>query len=261
MARQKAHNPARGKIGKADVLRILLARESRGLPLNSVAVLRDDRRLHAAALRLFGPWDRVIQACGIDPARVRRHRRWSRERIAERISELALLGRPLNYGAVAISEATLVSAAGRHFDSWTDALVAAGIDPSRWTLRVPTWTPDRVVQTIQQMYRDGQPINHFAVRGNSLSGAAVKLFGSWEAALREAGIDPADVRLYRKPWTAEELIAELRRKHHCGEPLNARDVRPNHIRRPACRLFGSWDAALIAAGLNPATIRRNRWRD
>lgn len=260
MARGSARHSERSTMSKADVLKALLARESRGLPLNYAAVFRGDRRLHAAVLRIFDQWDQAMRACGIKPSRVRCHRRWSQQRVIERIGELASQGRPLNLHAIQISEATLASAADRYFDSWADALAAAGVDPALWTLRVPAWTPKRVVQTIQQMHRTGLPVNHAAVRRNSLSRAAVKIFGSWDEALRTAGIDPQTVRVYRKPWTADELIAELRRKHRCGEPLNAKDVRPNHIRRPACRLFGSWDGALVAAGLDPATIRGNTRR-
>lgn len=260
MERRSAKDSESSKMNKADVLKALLARESLGLPLNHAAVLRDDRQLHLAARRIFGQWDRAVQACGIKPSRVRCHRRWNRQRVIKRIAELDSLGRPLNVRAIQISEATLAGAAERYFDSWADALAAAGVDPSRWTLRVPTWTPKRVVQAIQQMQRDGARINHAAVARNSLSQAAVKIFGSWDAALRAAGIDPQAVRVYRRPWTADEIITELRQKHECGDPLNARDVRPNHIRRPACRQFGSWDAALAAAGLDPATIRGNTRR-
>jgi hypothetical protein len=176
----------------------------------------------------------------------------------KRISELALLGRPLNVRSIQISEPTLASAAERHFDSWADALAATGIDPSRCTRRVPTWTPDRVVRALRQMHRDGHAINHAAVRCHSLSRAAVKLFGSWDAALREAGLDPAGIRRRRQLWTDEGIIADLRQKHRCGEPLNAKDVQPRSIFRAARRLFGSWDAALTAAGLDPSTIRRDR---
>ena len=258
MAHISAQRPQRAKRGKAEVLRAILEREARGRPLNHAAVLRDDAQLHAAILRIFGQWDAAMQACGIDPACVRRHRHWNREEVIKRITELAELGHPLNVRAIQISEATLASAADRYFDSWADALASAGVDPSDWQRRIPTWTRDRVVDVIQQLHCDGKPINHAAVRRNSLSQAGVKLFGSWDAALQQAGIDPADVRIYRKPWTAEELVRELRRKYAAGEPVNAKDVRPNHIRRPACRLFGSWDAALVAAGLDPNVIRGNR---
>ena len=78
--------------------------------------------------------------------------------------------------------------------------------------------------------------------------------------LRAAGIDPASVRRRRRAWTAQEVVKEIRRKSRAGEPLNAMDVRPPGIRGAASRLFGSWNAALRAAGLDPARIRRNRWK-
>ncbi len=244
--------------GRERVLKSILAREADGLPLNHAAVLRDDRHLHAQILRLYGRWDDAIQAAGVDPRRIRRHRRWSQKAVIDRILQLDTLGLPLNAGAVQRNEATLASAASRWFRSWADALQAAGIDPELWRRRVPTWTRERVVAAIRQIRDEGGKLNHAAVGRSSLSRAAVDLFGCWDAALRAAGIDPDQVRVYRRPWTAQTLVTEIRRKHRAREPLNARDVSPNWIRRPACRLFGSWDAALAAAGLDPMTIRGKR---
>jgi len=242
------------------VLKAILAREAEGLPLNHAAVLREDPQLHAQILRLFGMWDDAMQAAGINPDRVRRHRRWSHKAVIERIRRRDALGLPLNAGAVQRSEATLASAAERWFGSWSDALEAAGIDPERWRRRVPKWTRARVVTAIRRIRDEGGKLNHAAFGRSSLSHAAVDLFGCWDDALRAAGIDPKEVRVYRQPWTADALIREIQRKHRAGEPLNARDVTPNWIRRPACRLFGSWDATLAAAGLDPLTIRGNRPR-
>lgn len=240
------------------VLKAILAREAQGLPLNRVAVSKDDPRLHQQIVRLYGVWDEAMRAAGIDPRRVRRHRRWSRKAVIERIQQRHAEALPVSGSAVQRSESRLANAAYRYFDSWADALAAAGIEPYR--RRAPTWTCERVIEAIQQRHRQGAPLNHAAVRSHSLSRAAVTLFGSWDAALQQAGIDPAAVRRYRKPWTRDELLEELRRKHAAGEPLNAKDVRPNHIRRPAARLFGSWEAALVAAGLDPETIRNNKRR-
>jgi len=245
--------------GKERVLKDILHREANGLPLNRTAVLKDDPQLHAQILRLYGAWDDAMKAAGIDPERVRRHRRWSREAVIERIMQRDALGMPLNAATVQRTEATLSSAAARWFDSWADALDAAGIDPTLWPRRIPKWTPAQVVATIRKIHSEGGKLNHAAVGRKSLSRAAVSLFGCWDAALRAAGIDPGQIRVYRAPWTAESLVKEIRKKHEAGEPLNAKDVCPSQIRRPACRLFGSWDAALVAAGLDPNTIRRNRW--
>ncbi len=248
------------RAGKADVLRAILRREAAGLPLNHAAVLEQDRRLHADALRLFGCWDAALRAAGIDPVRVRRHRRWSRRAVIHRIVQLAAERKPLNLRAIQLSEATLASATYRFFASWDEALAAAGIDPEAWRRRCHRWTRERVIATIQSIRDQGGRLNHAAVGRSSLSPAAVALFGCWDAALQAAGINPREVRVYRTPWTREEMVAEIRRKHEAGEALNAKDVTPNWIRRSARLLFGSWDAALTAAGLDPAKIRRNRRR-
>lgn len=112
---------------------------------------------------------------------------------------------------------------------------------------MPDWTAERVVAAIRQIQQEGGRLNHAAVRRNSLSRAAVNLFGSWDAALQAAGIDAGAVRRCRKPWTRESMVQEIQRKHRAGEPLNAKDVSPEGMRMAARRLFGSWPAALRAA--------------
>lgn len=259
--------PARGRAKteqQREVLKAILRREHEGLPLNRTAMLRQDRDLHNAILRAFPTWDDAIRAAGIDPVRVHRHRRWSRGAVIQRILQLAAEGQPLNAGAIQKFEATLANAALRWFARWDDALSAAGIDPAPWSRRVPTWTPERVIRTIQDTHRRGNPVSHAALRRNSVTRAATLLFGSWDAALRASGLEPDSIRLYREPWTPEEVLREIRRKARAGEPLNARDVSPYSLRRRGRVFFGSWDAALAAAGLDPAKIRKsksrgNRW--
>jgi hypothetical protein len=237
-------------------VRAILGREIDGLALNHAAVLDDDRQLHADALRVFGKWDLAVQAAGLDPARVRRHRRWNANAVVRRIRQTAAEGKPLNLRAIQLSEATLASAAYRYFRSWDEALRTAGFDPDEHRRRGANWSRERVIIEIKAIRFAGGKLNHAAVGRSSLSRAAVDLFGTWDDALRAAGLDPNEVRVYRKPWTRSDLIAEIRRKHTAGEPLNAKDVKPDWIRRPACRLFGSWDGALRAAGLEPRRIRR-----
>ena len=246
---------------KAEALKAILRREHAGLPLNHAAVLRDDRRLHADILRLFGKWDTALRAAGIDPVRVRRHRCWNRQAIIKRIRELNVADQPLNVRAIQISEATLASAAERYFSSWAEALEAAGIDSAKWRKRVPTWTRQRIVHAIREIHAAGGKVNHAALGRNSLSRAGVLLFGSWDAALIATGLNPDEIRIYRRPWTAEEVTMEIQRKHSCGEPLNAKDVSPHSLRSRGTIFFGSWDAALTAAGLDPKEIRGNRRHD
>jgi len=254
----RAHLRSAGR-GEADVLRAILEREAAALPLNSAAVLRHDPRLHGRIVWLFGRWDAAMKAAGIDPDRVRSHRRWSACAVVKRIMQLANEGRPLNLLAIQKSEAVLASAAFRYFASWDEALEAAGLDPREWRKRLPKWAPHRVTQAIRKIHDQGGKLNHAAVGHSSLARAAVNLFGSWNAALRAAGLDPEEIRVYRRPWTREEVVAEIRRKHSAGEALNAKDVTPYSLRRTGRVFFGSWDVALAAAGLDPNGIRKKRW--
>jgi hypothetical protein len=57
-----------------------------------------------------------------------------------------------------------------------------------------------------------------------------------------------------KAWTRARLVAELQRRAAQGQPLTAR--RNEGLTRPVRRLFGSWRAALRAAGL--AAVPRGR---
>jgi hypothetical protein len=240
------------------LLMAILSREAKGLPLNSAAVMRADSRIHRRIVRQFGTWDAALRAAGIEPERVRHHHLWSRKTIVERIQKRCALRLPLNAKAVQRDHPTLASAAQRWFGSWANALVAAGVDPSQWRMRAPKWTPEQIIDEIQRLRHCGTPLHLSANHGKSLTRAAAMLFGSWDGALQQAGLDPTKIRRYRKPWTREELLQEIRRKHAAGEPLNAGDVCPNHIQRVAWRFFGSWDAALAAAGLDPKTIRKLR---
>lgn len=96
--------------------------------------------------------------------------------------------------------------------------------------------------------------------------AAMRHFGSWRAAIGAAGLDYESVRRYRE-WTNERIIGRIQELHRNGKDLSWRNV--------ACGLdpslaaaatkahhFGSWRAAVAAAGLDYDTIRRyRRWSD
>lgn len=219
-------------------------------------MLRSDPVLHRAVLRLFRWWDDGLRAAGIDPAKHRIPRRWTREAVIQRIQERVCNGEPVSSVAVQDDESRLSAAARRWFSTWRDALEAAGVSAAVMRPRVPNWTQERVIARIQEMHRAGDPVNHYALRHNSITHVAKKLFGCWDNAVRAAGLNPAAVRLYREPWTPDEVLDEIRRKYRQGEPLNQKDVKPYSLRRRGKIFFGSWDATLAAAGLDANTIRQ-----
>ncbi len=54
-------------------------------PLNSGAIQRDDPGLHAAAVRHFGSYDNALRAARVDPAKIRRRQRWSKEEVSKQL--------------------------------------------------------------------------------------------------------------------------------------------------------------------------------
>ena len=246
--------------GRDEVLEAIRKRQRDGLPLNRMAVFWSHRSLDNAILRVFGSWDRAMQAAGIDPDGVRLHRRWSREKVIAELCQRAERGHSLCSFAVQKSDKSLAHAARHWFSSWNDALRCAGFDPEKHRERGPRWTCERVVRIIQDIHAGGGKVNGKAFASQSIVIAGAQLFGSWDAALFAAGFDPLKIRELRRPWTPDELLQEIQRKHHAGEPLNGRQVLPSTLYIRGRSFFGSWDAALTAAGLDPATVRKGAAR-
>jgi hypothetical protein len=95
-----------------------------------------------------------------------------------------------------------------------------------------------------------------------LLAAANYHFGRWSAAVTAAGVDYAgEVRRIPR-WTPEKVIEAIREAHRRGDDLCwtnvTKDRRYSALAYAAIRdnRFGSWDAALEAAGLVASQVRR-----
>ena len=92
--------------------------------------------------------------------------------------------------------------------------------------------------------------------------ASIRYFGSWQAALDQAGISYVDVRKYRK-WSKEVIVEEIRDLASKGFDLSFRSMalsQHNAMVYAAIRpkYFGNWRTALEAAGLASEEIYRYR---
>jgi len=83
------------------------------------------------------------------------------------------------------------------------------------------------------------------------------LFGDWDKALRAAGFDPEQMRL-RSFWDREKVILGIRTLRKQNLPLYAKYVMKNHpnLFSGALRQYGSWNKALVAAGITNKEIPR-----
>jgi hypothetical protein len=148
------------------------------------------------------------------------------------------------------------SVAAHHFGSWTAALGAADILPP--SLR--QWNRREVVAAMRAFARehDRAPTSidwRQSTTEHPSAGTVSKIFGSWSAALTDAGLEPHQIT-----WDRKQIIPSLRAwtKLHDRPPHRSewetRD--PTHTRpttKTVYNHFGSWQAALRAAKRTPTS--------
>jgi hypothetical protein len=161
-------------------------------------------------------------------------------------------GLPLNCEAVKEASSQLCSGAFRHFGSWRNALRAAGIKVAIVERR-REWDKAKIINRLRELCRRRQSLRQTAVHryDSGLERAACLTFGSWCNALVAAGINPESI--CRDPqWDQTKIIEAILLRVVRGEALGSTTVRPHTLKSAAVREFGSWPAALAAAGLEPA---------
>jgi hypothetical protein len=224
---------------KRSVLQAIHRRHEAGLPLSRV--WQEDTSLFDAAVRYFGSWEETLRAAGMQPSP---RKRWSRDRV---ITELQYWQR---HSTVSLhqADANLAAAAARLFGSLDAAMEAAHVVP-----KGRRWSKLKIVEAIQDRYVRGQPVNIAGFGDIKLAAAAKRHFGSWSNAVAAAGL--TDV--YRPPtptrsWTKASVLEAIQAWDQQGRPLTDVSKQDQGLYCGAKQLFGSWRAALHAAGFESA---------
>ena len=229
---------------KRKVVEGMRARHQRGEAL--CTTWKEDKLLFAAATRYFGSWSNAMRAASFEPI----HReRWSKDRVIERLQAWAARGEIRQLRKI---DPCLSAAAFRFFGSHQAALEAASLEPAR---RI--WTEARVVATIQDHYVAGAPLHSARLIERSLVAAAKRRFGSWPAAIEAAGLhNKIALKELPRRWSRELVIQEILAWHRSGRSLAEIHCSNRSLNRAAKKWFGSWRAALRAAGLDS---KRRAW--
>lgn len=130
------------------------------------------------------------------------------------------------------------------------------------------WTRQRIVAELKALHKKGRDLsyNNLAKKNQALVSAAAYHFESYRSAIEKAGIDYAEIA--RRPrWTRPRVIALIKAARRKNQGLNWAAVtqRSDDLGKAAFaaiqpRLFGSWDRALHAAGLDADDVSRyRRW--
>ena len=177
--------------------------------------------------------------------------KWTHEKIIREILRREVAGLPLTRCREQGVDNGLYAAGARVFGSWPNAVRAAGIAPSR-AHAAEKWPPGKIQATIRILSKRRRPFRpgELQERYSHLIRAAQRYFGSWSKAVIAAGVDP--LKLMRAvPWTRERIIEAILKRALNNEPLGSRVVQPRSLSDAAMNIFGAWEAALSAAGLDP----------
>lgn len=221
---------------------------------------------------------------------------WDHETIPVEIRRLAKDGPAPSAEQMLRINARLYNAARRHFGSWEAAARAAGVslpgaalpaeEASRPDLQhrhakrsYTRWTAEKVLDGIREVKVAGSDLSPGDVRARNrpLYAAARKRFGSWEEAVKAAGlrVEPPQKRSSKREeepprakrsytrWTPESIVEEIRRLSDEGADLSKKGARTDHnsLFNAAWRYYGSWEAAMERAGFEvPPTKRAPRRR-
>lgn len=125
----------------------------------------------------------------------------------------------------------------------------------------PAWSRNYALDRIHQFSKQGIPLHYSYVAKNEPGFPAYvrRIFPSWDAGLAAAGIDVANVRQAKEAicLSADQVVESLREKEQeKPSQLHIRASRSGNgktVITAAFRHFGSYEKALIAAGIVPST--------
>lgn len=228
----------------------------RNFPLNLYWSSNHDPALAGKVRDYFGSWDEALRRVGLDPKQIRLARPTEHLTAKELIARLK---KRRHHRQREKEDSPLANAARKYFGSWSAALRAAGIEPVGEKSHWPKADKGAILAEIRRRKRARESLSVKQVTskkwGRALLVRAATLFGSWTAARVAAGFDPPVNA--PSPWPKADkaaILAEIRRRKRAGESLATRKVERGKWGDPFMRrcktLFGSWTAALLAAGVD-----------
>lgn len=119
------------------------------------------------------------------------------------------------------------------------------------------WNAGIVVSALKDLHKKGSKVhtNYMMKNHGPLYSAGVRYFGGWKETLEAAGLSDAVPK--RNRWSKEIIIQKISDLHKNKEQLNNHYIKSNYsiLYTVSCQYFGSWKAAVEAAGISYASVR------
>lgn len=186
----------------------------------------------------------------------------------ELIELIAKVARELNTSNLAVRDfckrtGLTKFAIGKHFDSWHDACVAAGISDAKLTVsklaKERSYTDEECLTELNRVATllglNALSTKTYGRNGRISASTIGRQFGGWHKALSAAGLEPTTATGNLRPMTPDECIKALQdvanilgQAHLTVDEYDeTKDHRPSSYR--IIKVLGLWHEALLKAGL------------
>lgn len=189
----------------------------------------------------------------------------SREKLLDELRTVAS-----DLGVTRLAEDEFVARSGlahsaifQHFDRWTDACRAAGLERALTIAEQPASQEHTDEDCVREVRRVAQLLGTASLSSKSFNRHALisastvgRRFGGWHAALAAAGLSPTPRATMQEQLTSDDCVREIQRV--------AALLHQNHLTRKEfrthsrlgysriLRTMGTWHSALAAASLTPS---------
>ncbi len=205
----------------------------------------NDEKLRRSARKHFGGWRGAVKSLGLEGELPRQ---WTKQTVLDAIRERRAAGHRLY--KTHIEDKGLFTAAVKRFGNWQNAMNAAGLDVKTRQ----RWSKDKVIERLRAL-GSKYPGENIRNIDSNLAHAAARRFGSLGKAIEAAGIEPP-----RRRWTEDRIISAIQERYIAGEPQHIEGLGDIPLAQAAKRRFGSWAAAVEAAGLADRIVVRKPLR-
>lgn len=208
---------------KERILETLRTLHRQGADLSYNRLAQKRQSLLSAAAYYFGSYRKAVEKAGIDYSEIIRKPRWTKPLIIKMIKQARRDNQDLHWSAVShrrdeVGRAAFAAIQERMFGSWDRALHAAGLDADEIS-RYRKWDRNTIVAELKERFSDEEALNSGALQREDpgAHAAAVRHFGTYDNALKAAGLKPERLR-QRRRWTRPQVIRELNQfaRHNGG---------------------------------------------
>lgn len=192
--------------------------------------------------------------------------RLDRSEVVARLRALAARHGAVSPGLLEAQDREVARSLRLHFPSFAVACRAARVEVARPLPRAPSpsprtvWSEAKVVDELQRLDGAGASTGWAELMESGqggLVGAAAVYAGGLPQGRAEAGVEPPERHKPVPRWNAATIELEIRERARTGQPL-ASSKAPQRFVAAARWHFGSWEAALAAAGIEASETRLQR---